>query len=629
MSILGRLPWLWRRLSVMSAGEVVYRLQSGLVDGLARLGERISPPGRRALPEALLAAGFLQADTPQLFVPPCERSPDDERRLLAGELPVFGQWVAVRPEALFWHTDPLLQSVWPQIPYRQIDYRPGNAIGDVRIVWELNRLQHLFSLAMIAHQEPALRRTAVQRLEADLQSWHAANPPGIGVNFLSAMEEALRLISLFHAWDLVRKWASSETRAIVAKIVACHAPHIQRRLSLYSSAGNHTIAEATGLLYAGILLPEHPGAARWRETGRRLLRVEAARQIDADGGGLEQATWYLLFITDLLGLAQALLSHKGEAPEPAIDAALLRSRGFLNQLATGPADLPKIGDADDGYALSPALRVSWSSAGDNEPVQCSLRTSGLSLVRHSAEDRLVFLHNPLGMAPGFGHGHADCLSLIFRFAGIDLLIDPGTGGYGGAADYRRYFRSATGHNTANVDDADQAEQAGAFLWTRPYRVELLASRFEAGGACWLARHDAFQAQGVTHYRGVVYRPGEFLAIWDHFDGAAGHEVSLHWHLGCPVDKIDPDAGRVELQAGERRVLLEITGGMLALSEGQAESLLGWRSQRYGSVAPCPVLTVRADQKVPCRLLTVLWLSEPAAPGSLDPLFTEFARHTET
>ena len=41
-----------------------------------------------------------------------------------------------------------------------------------------------------------------------------------------------------------------------------------------------------------------------------------------DGGGIEQATWYLLFITDLLGLAQALLRHCGEAPEPAIDAAL-------------------------------------------------------------------------------------------------------------------------------------------------------------------------------------------------------------------------------------------------------------------------------------------------------------------
>ena len=623
MSILGRLPWLWRRLSVMSPGEIRWRLQAGLSDGLARIGEQFRRPGQRSLSREQLAAGFLQADTPCVFMPPCERNAQDEQRLLAGELPVFGQWVPVRSGASFWHTDPLFRAEWPQLPYRQIDYRPGNATGDVRIVWELNRLQHLFALAMVAHQEPARRQAAVQRLEADLHAWYSANPPGIGVNYLSAMEEALRLICLFHAYDLIRQWASPETGAIVAEIAAHHAPHILQRLSLYSSAGNHTIAEATGLLYAGILLPEYPGAARWRETGRRLLRVEAARQIDVDGGGIEQATWYLLFITDLLGLAQALLRHCGEAPEPAIDAALERSRRFLTTLASGPHDLPKIGDADDGYALSPALRLSWATE-TSMPVHCSLPTAGLSVSRQSTDERLVFLHNPLGMAPGFGHGHADCLSLIFRFSGVDLLIDPGTGSYGADADYRRYFRSATGHNTATVDGADLAEQTGAFLWTRPYQSKLLISRSDADGVCWLAQHDAFRAQGVTHWRGVTHRPGRLLAVWDYFDGAAGHSVSLHWHLGCLVGNVAVDTGRVELQASDRPVLLEISGGTMSLAEGQTSPQLGWRSPRYGSVKPCPALTVRADQSAPCRVLTVLWLGEPAPLGSLDPLLLEFS-----
>ncbi|MCB1597202.1 MAG: hypothetical protein KDI87_05780, partial [Gammaproteobacteria bacterium] len=232
MSILGRLPWLWRRLSVMSPGEIRWRLQAGLSDGLARIGERFRWPGQRSLSKEQLAAGFLQADTPRLFMPPCARNAQDEQRLLAGELPVFGRWVPVRSEASFWHTDPLFRAEWPQLPYRQIDYRPGNATGDVRIIWELNRLQHLFALAMVAHQEPARRQAAVQRLEADLHAWYSANPPGIGVNYLSAMEEALRLISLFHAYDLIRQWASPETGAMLAEIAAHHAPHIQQRLSL-------------------------------------------------------------------------------------------------------------------------------------------------------------------------------------------------------------------------------------------------------------------------------------------------------------------------------------------------------------------------------------------------------------
>jgi hypothetical protein len=625
MSLVRKLPWLWQRLRVMSAGEIAYRLRAGFDDGVARLGERFAPAGWPALSTARSSAAFLTIAAPQLFQPPYQRNPADEQRLLAGELPVFGHWVPVRTGPEFWHTDPLFQVVWPQLPYRQIDYRPGNATGDVRIVWDANRLQHLFALAMIAHHDPAQREAAVRRIESDLQTWYSANPPGIGVNYLSAMEEALRLVSLFHAYDLVRQWVSAETRLIVAGIAAQHTSHIERRLSLYSSAGNHTIAEATGLLYAGILLPEYPGAARWRETGRRLLRVEAARQIDADGGGIEQATWYLLFITDLLGLAQALLAHRGEAPEPAIDAALLRSRSFLNALASGPDDLPKIGDADDGFALSPGLRISWQANGPTR-IAHSYPVAGLSLDRDPEKDcRLIFLHNPLGMAPGYGHGHADCLSLIFRHAGVDLLIDPGTYMYGGAREYRSYFRSAAGHNTATVDGADHAEQAGAFLWREPYQPKLLQADFDADGCVLLARHDAFRKQGVTHHRGVVYRPGRFLAVWDHFDGAEGHDVRLHWHLGCAPASCDLADGRVELAAGSERFPLEISGATVTLAESRHDPLLGWQSRYYGSLDQCVTVELKADLAASSgRVLTILWLGEPEPLAILDPLLAGFA-----
>jgi len=617
------LSWLWRRLRVMSVPEVLHRLRVLAREGLARAGEWWRPPGWQPVPEALLEARFLQAEAAQLFLPPLVRDPGDEARLLAGELRVFGHWVPVGPGPGFWHTDPLFHSEWPRVPSRQIDYRPGNRTGDVRVIWEVNRLQHLFELAVIAAAEPGLRTRAVARLEQDLHAWHGANPPGTGVNYLSAMEEALRLISLFHAYDLVRRWVGPQTRALLAGIAVDHARHVDRRLSLYSSAGNHTIAEATGLLYAGVLLPEFPGAAAWRETGRRLLRAEAARQVDADGGGLEQATWYLLFIADLLGLAQALLAHRGEPPEPAVDAAVARSRAFLNTLATGPLDLPRIGDADDGHALAPGLRLSWVPAGA-APAQRSWPTTGLSLVRFGGADRLVFLHNPLGMAPGFGHGHADCLSLVFRWAGADLLTDPGTYLYG-AGEHRRYFRSAAGHNTATVDGADPAEQAGAFLWRKPYQARLVYSRFEHDGAWLLASHDGYAARGLTHWRGVVYRAGRYLAVWDHFDGPADADVRLHWHLGCPARAVDLHRGRLLLEpAGGRPVPVEISGGSLSLGAGlTAPTLLGWRSPRYGALEPCPVVEVRVTPAVPRRVWTVFQFDGLESAGGLERDFAGF------
>lgn len=624
MSVLRKLPWLWQRLRVMSAGEIGYRLRTVIDDGAARIGERFQPAGWPVLPATRTDVAFFSAAGSRLFLPPYQRDPADEQRLLAGEMPLFGRWVPVVDKPEFWHSDPVFPAIWPRLPCRQIDYRPGNATGDVRIVWELNRLQHLYALAVIASEDPQQREAAVRRIESDLRAWYAANPPGIGVNYLSAMEEALRLVSLLHAFDLIRQWASAETGQMIAAIAAQHAPHIARRLSLYSSAGNHTIAEATGLLYAGILLPEYPGAAGWRETGRRLLRVEAARQIDADGGGIEQATWYLLFITDLLGLAQALLAHAGAAPEPAIDAALLRSRGFLNALASGPDDLPKIGDADDGFALSPGLRMSWQ-AGPKTCIARSYPVAGLSLVHdRKNNDRLIFLHNPLGMAPGHGHGHADCLSLVFRHAGADLLIDPGTFMYGASGEYRRYFRSASAHNTATVDGADLAVQAGAFLWRDAYHAELLHADFAADGCELLARHDAYQAQGVTHCRGVVYRPGRLLAVWDHFEGAEGRDVRLHWHLGHPLASCDLPAGRVEVELRTGRIVIQASGATVSLVEGGEAPLLGWQSGCYGNLDRCPTLVLSASPAAgTAPLLTIFWLGKPESSEVVEQLCAGF------
>ncbi len=45
--------------------------------------------------------------------------------------------------------------------------------------------------------------------------------------------------------------------------------------------------------------------------GLRTLRQEAARQILPDGGGIERATWYHLFVLDLIGLVERLLDFQG------------------------------------------------------------------------------------------------------------------------------------------------------------------------------------------------------------------------------------------------------------------------------------------------------------------------------
>ncbi|CAG0938099.1 Heparin-sulfate lyase [Gammaproteobacteria bacterium] len=606
MSRTARLLWLWRRLRVMSPAEIAHRI--------GRVMRRLLP-GAHRWPDAtdpnIIAARqgqFLGSAERQLFHPPVVRDAADANLLLDGQVTCFDRWIPVRSGGQFWHTDPLSGVVWPRSG--PIDYRPGNPHGDVRVIWEINRLQHLFGVALIAHDSTVHRERAIALIESQLLDWWQANPPGAGVNYLSAMEAALRLVSLCHAFDLARPWLRTPVRDILAAIVVSHATFIEGHLSLYSSAGNHTIAEAVGLLYAGTLFPECKAAGRWRGTGRRLLASESARQVLADGGGLEQATWYLLFITDLMGLAQELLRYADAPPVPELDAAIGRGRDFLQALAAAPRDLPRIGDADDGWALSPGLQLSWHGSATT-PRQRSFPQAGLTVASFTGHDRLILLHNPLGMPPSCGHGHADALSVLFTLDGVDLLIDPGTGQYGGDPALRRYFRGSSGHNTATVGDADQALQLAPFMWARPYRCQLELAEFTADHVLLLARHDAWRKVGIMHWRAVSYRRGQYLAIHDWLDGPATASVRVRWHLGCPVEG---DGSRFRLLPPQLEPLpLILSGGALRTVTGTREPLFGWQSRRYGEVIPCNMLEATLPTESPRRLLTVLRLDGVADP----------------
>jgi hypothetical protein len=607
-----RLTWLVRRASVMSGAEVVHRVRGSAEQGVRRVAAALRLVGEPGWPYVDVEEHrFLKSADAQLFVPAMATSREDERRALEGGVPVFGCWVPWRDDASFWHADHLFEKVWPRQRTATLEHRPGNPTGDARIVWEPNRLQHFLLLARAAAADAHARARAATLFEAQLRSWVEANAPGMGIQHSSAMEQALRILSVTHAFDLARPHLPPAAAELVGQVVMGEALDVERRLSLHSSAGNHTIAEAVGLLYAGVLFAEHPRAAIWERMARELLRDEVPRQIRPDGGGIEQATWYLLFVADLLGLAQELLAHRQLAPIVEVDCAVARARRFLQGLGSSPRDLPRIGDCDDGYALSPDLLTSWRPSEEGTAAR-EFPETGLSVVA-SPHERLVFVHGPLGMPPSCGHGHADCLSVLFRHRDVDLLIDPGTYLYGGPPSLRRYFRSTAAHNTLGIGGRDQAEQVAPFMWKGEYRCEVVLSRLGGGEHSILARHDAYRSLGFTHWRGVAYSPGRFLAIWDHLDGPADADVAVHWHFGCPV-RLEPGAREAWLQpAGVEPIRMTLPDGPAQLFHGSQDPLLGWSSMRYGSLEPCFTVVSRPSNRARPEAVTTLWLAGGERP----------------
>jgi len=536
------------------------------------------------------------------------------RELLEGRIPVFCQWIPWHENDAFWHTDPITGAVWPHAGGQQPDYRPGNAVGDARTIWELNRLQHLVSLAVLARQNSEAQADATRLISRQVAAWTRANPFPDGVNHASAMEEALRVLALMHTIDLARDSLDMPAREDIARILQTHGWHIERKLSLFSSAGNHTIAEAVGLLYLGVLLPEHPRAGKWTATARRLLDVESARQVRADGGPLEQATWYLLFITDLMGLAQLLLAHTGLPSITAMDAAVSRSRAFLGKLASCPDDLPRIGDADDGYALSPHLNLSWPVA-PRKPVRTLLPDTGITVASFGDNDQLLFLHKDLGMAPNFGHGHSDALSVVFRWRDQPALLDPGTYLYGGPTGMRSYFRSAFGHNTVTIGGADALVQKGPFLWRSGYRSRVIFSKLDNDLAAVLALCDNYGRQGFTHWRGILYRRDRYLAVLDLVQGnAVASGVTVRWHVGGTPTPNKDGSVQLTLPSGDD-ILIRLPTGKTSISKGSSDPVRGWRSAHYTQLEPCNVIECVLPDSQATEALTVFELANAPVPGN--------------
>jgi len=171
-----------------------------------------------------------------------------------------------------WRLDPVSGRRTRFAHWSRIDLFDPEAMGDPKVIWELNRHQWLVTLGQ------AYRLTGDERhaemFASSVQEWMAANPVGWGINWASSLEVAVRLISWCWALHLFRG-SRALTPDLFAQMRACirsHAAHVERYLSHYTSPNTHLTGEALGLFYAGTQFPElaeaEPGWARasasWR-----------------------------------------------------------------------------------------------------------------------------------------------------------------------------------------------------------------------------------------------------------------------------------------------------------------------------------------------------------------------------
>jgi hypothetical protein len=477
-----------------------------------------------------------------------------------------------------WHLDAVHAKRAPKKPFYKIRYLDYFEVGDSKITWELNRHQHLVTLAK-AYRITGERRYADEILR-QWRHWQAENPYPIGINWASSLEVAFRSISWIWTYHLLQGAPGiPNIRHEWLRALAVHGRHIERHLSTYFSPNTHLLGEGVALFFIGLLCPELNGAASWKSLGWKIVLQEAERQVRADGFHFEQSTYYHVYALDFFLHSAILASANGVAIPTSFEETVEKMLIALSLLARG-GTVPRFGDDDGGRLFDPqrnrgehlldplSTGAILFHRGDFKAAAGGLREetlwllgaegvrrweeldeiavpsdsralpdAGIYMLPGNGDVQLLADAGPLGTQSG-GHGHADALSVCLQCQGQPLLIDPGTYEYVGPGPERNLFRGTGMHNTLRVDNMDQAQPATPFSWQRLTNTRVEQWVQGRSFDLLVASHDGFWdlESPVTHHRFIFSLRNGLYLIRDLAEGHGTHKLDSAWHLGPNLRK---------------------------------------------------------------------------------------------
>jgi hypothetical protein len=576
--------------------------------------------------------------------------------LLAGRFDLLGYRDLYFGEPIDWHLDPVARRRSPRVHWSRLDPLATEVVGDSKVVWELNRHQWLIQLGVayaLTRDERYPRLFAV-----NIENWLSANPPGVGINWASSLELALRIVSWTWALALFAD-AEALTPGLFRQIlesIAAQARHIERYLSRYFSPNTHLTGEALGLVYAGVMFPQLARADRWLELGTRVLLEEIAHQVLPDGVYFEQSTWYQRYTVDFYLHFLVLAQRRGLAVPASVGEAVTRMVDFLLHIRRPDGTVPLIGDADGGRLLPLARRTpedfrdvfataaatfrrsdyAWA-AGELAPETIWLLgprgpeafqalvprppstapsrdfPHGGYVVMRSGWDaeahHLILDAGPLGSPGSAGHGHADMLSVQCAAFGEPYLADAGTGTYA-ESEWRSFFRGSHSHSTVVVDGHDQAAPTAPFKWAEQPRARLCAWQRAGEIEVAQAEHLAYArlADPVVVRRSVLFVQGRYWIIVDDLRGDAEHRVETRFQFAPRRVELGSDLWvRAHGRRGRGMLMRAFADGALKaeVREAEVSPPSGWFSGDYGRRESAPVVIFSTVTRLPLRIVTLL------------------------
>lgn len=567
-------------------------------------------------------------------------------RAISHRVDLLGSGEVGLGEQIDWHTDFKTGVSWEPKYFLDIDYNNPDSPSDVKIPWELSRLQWLIPAGQ------AFLLTGDDKYAAGvrnvLEQWIEANPCGRSVNWACTMEAAMRIFTwvwFFHVFWNSPSWQDKAFQFRFVRTLFLHVEFTHRHIERSDVNGNHYTADASALVIGGLFLCKGNGPQKWHRVGWKILCEEIATQVYPDGVDFEASVPYHRLVTELFFWPAMYRTSCGFECEKIYVDRLIQMAYFSRAYCRDDGSVPLWGDADDARVLpfgtqdindhrylhtlvglycrepsllhheeacmgevywtfGPAGVRRWRAGIPEKPASQAFPDGGFYIMR-GLNNHIFIDCGPVGLAGRGGHGHNDCLSFEAVLNGVQLITDCGAYLYTASYSERNHFRSTDSHNTPQVD----AEEINRFvrpdyLWSLRYDAlpHVLKWEVTKDFALFIGEH-----RGYTRLRSpVVPRRTILLNFKDHtlhikdvFMGSGLHDVLIPFHFAPGVQVSQSKNREIILQNDKAHFKLWWTEG--SAYDVSIENARVSRS--YGVIEPARRLVFRRSraQLSPCEV----------------------------
>lgn len=509
-----------------------------------------------------------------------------------------------------WNAGFQTNNTWQEEPFSPtINISQRVDIGDIRTNWELNRHYQFAALAKNYYC------TKDQKYLFDLKElfsdWNNHNLFLHGVEWTSAMELAIRVNSWVYTLAFLQKVGCKEE--LIGELehgILVMTDYIMKHRARFSSANNHLIVEMYAIALVGILTDYAP----WKDEALKILTEELPKQNYSDGVNKEMSLHYQSFVMEAYGLLW-LLMMKNHIEVPVVWKSYLAAMSefvadstddYGRTMEFGDSDEGKIldlnGDVDNHYQyvmnlMGCLLDKSYTDSTWHENLEwvvpdklrtertekekyipgliCSRKEGGYTFLR--SQDRRVFIgidHADLGYGKIAAHGHADALSFQLFIDGQPFFVDSGTFNYHVTPEDRNYFRSTVAHNTVMIEQQEQSEMLGPFIWGKKSHTALSDIVVKDGLVTI-----KMECQGTSgkHSRKIEFNQKNQLKIYDYIKK---HKGKAFFHIS-PNSTIRIEKGRIVCSKSEQKIIIQCDGGNPEIIDSEFSSKYGSKTCSKG------------------------------------------------